>query len=218
MLPAGVKGIVYDLDGTIISTTKLHEEAWLHAGKRFGVKITGCFLLKQRGMPNDEAAEKLLRLKDGKLKKFVRAKENHAANNLKGARLCAGFASTLEKLVFGGTRVWVCSSAPGSLVGKILGRFPALRKLRGKTVSREMYYKGKPNAEPLLLTFAKMGLKPRECVYVGDALSDYRAAKNAGCKFVYFCEKQKNRDKKIPKTIPHIARHAEILKLLARSV
>ncbi len=35
-----IRGIIYDLDGTIILTQKLHEKAWIYAGKKFNIPIT----------------------------------------------------------------------------------------------------------------------------------------------------------------------------------
>mgnify|MGYP001611996742 CR=1 FL=1 len=52
-----IKGVIYDLDGTLIKTEKLHESAWLYAGAKFGHPITNEMLLKQKGISNEAASE-----------------------------------------------------------------------------------------------------------------------------------------------------------------
>lgn len=44
----------------------------------------------------------------------------------------------------------------------------------------------KPNPEPLLLAAEKLGVKPEECVYIGDAETDILAAKAAGMKMILY--------------------------------
>jgi len=54
------------------------------------------------------------------------------------------------------------------------------------SVTYEDTAKHKPDPEPLLLAAEKLGVKPDEIVYVGDAASDVKAAKAAGMKMVAF--------------------------------
>src|SRR3989344_1267016 len=42
----------------------------------------------------------------------------------------------------------------------------------------------KPHPEPLILAAQKLGLKPEECVYVGDSATDLMAARDAGMKCI----------------------------------
>jgi HAD superfamily hydrolase (TIGR01549 family) len=44
----------------------------------------------------------------------------------------------------------------------------------------------KPNPEPLLLIIEKLNLNPEEIVYIGDAETDFQAARSAGIKFILF--------------------------------
>jgi HAD superfamily hydrolase (TIGR01549 family) len=53
-------------------------------------------------------------------------------------------------------------------------------------VAYEDYSKPKPNPESLLIALRKLNIKPKEAVYIGDALTDYQAAKNAGTDFIGF--------------------------------
>lgn len=50
----------------------------------------------------------------------------------------------------------------------------------------------KPYPEPLLLAAQKLGVKPRECVYIGDAESDIKAAQAARMKVIIYSKNQSN--------------------------
>lgn len=50
----------------------------------------------------------------------------------------------------------------------------------------------KPHPDPLLLTASQLGIRPEECVYVGDGESDLIAARAAGMKFVLYAEEKIN--------------------------
>ena len=53
-------------------------------------------------------------------------------------------------------------------------------------VSYEDTVNHKPHPEPLMLAANKLGLIPRECLYVGDAETDMQAAHAAGMKFLLY--------------------------------
>lgn len=68
-------------------------------------------------------------------------------------------------------------------------KLPQLAKFENyfKTV---VYYedtqKHKPDPQPLLLAVKRLGIKPNEAVYIGDALTDIQAAKAAGMKIIIY--------------------------------
>lgn len=65
-------------------------------------------------------------------------------------------------------------------------RFSKLEKYFPVVVTYEDYSNPKPDPEPLLVALQKLGVKPEEAVYVGDALSDFESAKSAGVGFIGF--------------------------------
>jgi pyrophosphatase PpaX len=44
----------------------------------------------------------------------------------------------------------------------------------------------KPDPEPLLLAVQRLGVEPSEAIYIGDAHTDFQAAKAAGMKFIMY--------------------------------
>ncbi|MDP1538811.1 MAG: HAD hydrolase-like protein [bacterium] len=215
ILTKKIKGLIYDLDGTIISTQKLHEAGWIYAGKKFNIPITKQMLFDQRGISNQEAS--LMMVPSDKkylLEKFKKAKIKYVNNNLNQIKLFPDILKIITDSTGGYYSVWICTSATKIFVKRILERFKELKKIKDNIVWRELYKKEKPSPEALNLTIKKMGLKKNELYYIGDAFSDYKTSVAAKIQFIYFCPDGRNKDSRIPKSIPIISSHKEILKFL----
>ncbi len=207
-----IKGVIYDLDGTLISTEALHEKAWMHAAGQHGFLISDQMLVDQRGMTNLDAAKMMLaEEKQYMAEQVVETKASYVRNNLQGASLIPGVTETLDVLSADGRDVWICTSGPQGFVEGVFQVVPELQRLKGKVVWREMYAKGKPAAEPLLVTLQRMNLVPDEAVYIGDAFHDYESSRNAGVRFFFFLPKGAQEDPRIPESIPRISSHQELL-------
>ena len=72
----------------------------------------------------------------------------------------------------------VVSSAPQKPLLRELERNGILRKMK-VVVSGEDFQERKPSPMPLFYATAKMGVKPQECVYVGDMVEDIQASRAA---------------------------------------
>ncbi len=213
-----IKGIIYDLDGTIISTIKLHESAWLYAGKKFNIPISDEMVLNQSGISNKAAAKMMLpNNKKHLAKKFIAAKVKYAMEHANQVVLFPSIIKTINQLFKSGYKVWICTSAHKNFVEKIMNNFSELKKLlRNNIVWREMYKREKPLPDALIFTISKMDLKPSLVCYIGDAFSDYKTSVAAKVKFVYFCPNFKKRDLRIPKSIPIISLHKHVFEIANR--
>ena len=107
--------------------------------------------------------------------------------------------------------VYIVTSSPLPLPQAVCSRIPALAPLAGRIVSGEQFKPDK--AAGLKIAIRKMGLKPRQVIYVGDAVSDMSASRKAGCGFVYYTRDPGSTDPEISPEIPRITRHGEILGL-----
>lgn len=210
------RGVIYDLDGTIISTIKLHESAWIHAGKKFNIYISDKMLLNQSGISNEAAAKMMLpKNKSYLTKKFIAAKVKEMMKKANQATFFPGAVETIKQLLKNNNKVWFCTSAHKNFVIKILNHLPRLKKIiKNNIIWREMYRKEKPSPDVLNLTIKKMGLTKSQVYYVGDALSDYKTAVRAKVGFIYFCPNSQKRDLRIPKSVPIISSHKQVFKLL----
>jgi beta-phosphoglucomutase len=211
-----IKGIIYDLDGTIISSEKLHKLAWLFAGKKFDIYISSKMLLNQTGISNEAAAKMMLSDEKKYLtKQFVETKAKYVMENVNQIILFPTILATIKDLLREECKIWVCTSAHKNFVKKVFNTLKPLKKIiKDNVVWREMYKKEKPFPDPLNLTIKKMGLAKSQVSYIGNASSDYKTAIAAKIKFIYFCPKSQKKDSRIPKSTPVISSHKEVLKLL----
>ena len=205
------KGVMYDLDGTLVSTTELHKKAWQLAAKHFEVVLTPQMLIDQSGMRTDDATRMMLpKAKQHLAGEFAKTKARFVDEDPIKVEVFPFVVETLEKLMKYGYLVWICTSARKDFVYRVMKDAQGLVMMKERVVFREMYTEGKPSAEPLLLTLLHMNLAPEEVVYMGDAFSDYEASRNAEISFLYFLPPGANEDSRIPDSISRIASHKEI--------
>ncbi|MCI4667650.1 MAG: beta-phosphoglucomutase family hydrolase [Bacteroidia bacterium] len=58
-IPGGIKGLIFDLDGTLADTMPVHVAAWKLAAASFGVVIEDQMIYNRSGMPTVKVAELL---------------------------------------------------------------------------------------------------------------------------------------------------------------
>lgn len=68
-IKAGIKGLIFDLDGTLADSMPLHFKGWQNACERYDMKIDPEFLKAHMGTPGWIIAEELIKLnnKEGKV-------------------------------------------------------------------------------------------------------------------------------------------------------
>lgn len=57
----GIKGLIFDLDGTLADTMPLHFQGWQAACKKFGAEIDNAFLRKYTGSPGWMIADEIIK-------------------------------------------------------------------------------------------------------------------------------------------------------------
>lgn len=60
----GIKGLIFDLDGTLADTMPLHFKCWQTACKKYGAEIDNSFLRKYSGSPGRVIAEEVIRTRN----------------------------------------------------------------------------------------------------------------------------------------------------------
>lgn len=56
----GIKGLIFDLDGTLADTMPLHFQGWVAACRKFGAEIDNAFLRKHTGSPGWMIADEII--------------------------------------------------------------------------------------------------------------------------------------------------------------
>jgi beta-phosphoglucomutase len=93
--------------------------------------------------------------------------------------LMPGVEKTVRELHAAGLTLAITSSAVGSSIERVLGRFH-LRDFFTVIVDGSEVTRGKPDPEAYLVTARKLGVNPEECVVFEDSTVGVAAAKAAG--------------------------------------
>lgn len=177
MWGAGVKGLIFDLDGTLQDSEQLATEA-NRMGFRFvlGRDATPTELDQLAGKPVAKVISQIFPEHGQAI--FTKAVEHYDACC---HTICCydGVREMLHELSAVGYKLGIASSKRRKYIVKemeangILSLFEAI-------VGQEDTDEHKPSAAPLLLAAEKMGLSPEQCVYIGDLPTDLLAARAAG--------------------------------------
>jgi HAD superfamily hydrolase (TIGR01509 family) len=186
----GIKGVIFDLDGTIIDSLEtytqafnrgleqLHEEpipknelaALLNTG--LGLKDT---IMKRYSSLDQETAEKY----------FEEIRDAYLELEKEGVRLQPGAREVLSRLKARGVKIGIVTGRTTS--GE--GRWHELRRLNAAQFIDVMITgadsaRNKPAPDGLIKCIRELGLSAQECVFVGDSQADLLTGKAAGVKTI----------------------------------
>lgn len=179
-LPRRPKGVVFDLDGTLIDSEALVREAHFAACDALGYTMSDAQFLALVGM-HREANDIQLRNyygADFPLERFIEATRAYVGERV--APLKPGALALLAALdearapfalATSSRRPWVERHFAAYDFGK---RFAAV-------VTRQDVVNGKPDPEPYLKASADLGLAPMDVLALEDSHAGVRSAHGAGC-------------------------------------
>ena len=175
-------GVIFDLDGVVVDTGEFHKQAWFDLARKEGFKISEELFLNTFGMQNYQ----ILPILAGRdvsaemLKELSEWKESRYRDLIKGkVKPMDGVLSLAADLKRHSFLLAVGTSTPRVNLDFILenlqvdGYFDAC-------VAGEDAARGKPAPDTFLRAAAKLGLPPRCCVVVEDAIAGVDAGKSAG--------------------------------------
>jgi HAD superfamily hydrolase (TIGR01549 family) len=176
------KAIIYDIDGTVLNTLNMNMYPLMKIIKEeTGEDWSFEQVLKFAAYPGMKVMEEL-NVKDkektyARWVKYVNEYED-------GATLYDGFKEVFQKIKDAKIIQAVVSAKTAKqyeidFISKGLDQYISTAILADDTD------KHKPDPAPLLECLKRLGLKPSEAIYIGDAFSDYQAAKNANMDFGY---------------------------------
>lgn len=182
-----IKGLIFDMDGTLIQNMPYHMKAFNVQAERHGFKHVQPVSNKFYGRHNDEifinvvepwVIEKfgLQFLSDEKEAIY---RELYAGN----VRLTDGLEELLADAAAKGVKCYIGSAGPRVNVEIIWQGAELDGKIEGYICGDDVV-NFKPHPEIFLKSCEAMGLKPEECVVFEDAISGIKAGVAAGCKVV----------------------------------
>jgi beta-phosphoglucomutase len=185
-----IKGVIFDLDGVLVSTDELHYRAWKHLAEELGIKeFNREDNQRQKGVSRMESLEVVLkkgtRIYSEAEKEVLAERKNsyyvELLQVLSEEAVLSGVVSTLLSLRDRGILIGVGSVSKNThLILKrtgLLGYFDQISC--GLDITRS-----KPDPEVFLVAAKKLGLREMECLVVEDSAAGIVAAKAAGMRSI----------------------------------
>lgn len=185
-MPTEPVAVIWDVDGTLVDTAEMHFAAWAKLAAELGQPFSRADFAATFGRRNPEIIHILFGQKysDAEIARLGDIKENYyRAAAEKGVKLLPGVQELLDGLHARGIKQAVGSSAPRANLDLIL-RITDSRQYFDAIVAMEDTTRGKPDPQVFLVAAEKLGIPPRRCVVLEDAVAGVEAAKAGGMKCV----------------------------------
>jgi beta-phosphoglucomutase len=178
--------VIWDVDGTLVDTAELHFRAWVELCRDLGRDFTRADFAATFGQRNPEIIRHLFgeRFDDAAIADLgARKEELYRAAARQGVDLLPGARPLLEGLHAAGIRQAIGSSAPLGNIDLIM-RLTDTARFFDAVVSAEDTQRGKPDPQVFLVAAEKLGVPPRRCVVMEDAVAGVQAGRAGGMKCV----------------------------------
>ena len=182
-----IKGLIFDMDGTLIQNMPYHMRAFDVQAERHGYQLTQPVTNRFYGRHNNEIFENVVEPwvveKLGfdflSIEKESIYRELYAGN----VSLTDGLEALLADAAAKGVKCYIGSAGPRVNVDFIWNEAKLDGRIDGYVCGDDVV-NFKPHPEIFLTACERMGLKPEECVVFEDAISGIKAGFAAGCKVV----------------------------------
>ncbi len=183
-----IKGVIFDLDGVIVSTDEYHYQGWQKMADEEGIFFDRQINERLRGVSRMESLEIILEKSDKKYseqqKEELATRKNNYYKEFLSTKLTPndilpGVMKVLDGLKQNGVKIAIGSSSKNS---------PAIIKQIGldhyfdATADGNDIKKSKPDPEVFIIAAQRLGIKPAECLVVEDAEAGITAALAGGMK------------------------------------
>jgi pyrophosphatase PpaX len=170
--------VLFDLDGTVIDSGAIILASMRHATKEvLGADVPDEELMAAVGGPGLEA--QMHALAPDRVEELVTVYREHNEPLHDELVCCPGIDDVLVRLRDEGRRLGIVTAKRRTTVDLAFAKVP-LGHLFDTVVGGDETERHKPDPEPLLLALERLGARPREAAYVGDAPFDIQAAKTGG--------------------------------------
>lgn len=182
-----LRGVIFDMDGTMVDNAEFHKKAWLKFLKKHDIEISEKeYHKKLFGRTSKEIMRLVFdrELSAEELEAYSQEKEQTYRDLYKGRlRSLPGLENLLRELQLQGIKLAVATS---SISKNLIFTLKELRigKFFNVTTNSSEIANSKPNPEIFLKTARDLGLDPEECLVFEDSPSGLEAASRAGMTLV----------------------------------
>lgn len=193
-----IKGIIFDLDGVIVSTDQYHYEAWKALADREGIYFDKNINNRLRGVSRRESLMIILEKSQRKyneleIEEMLNYKNEiyrNSLNKLTKIDIMSGIVELLEYLESQNIKKAIGSSSKNTML--ILDRI-GLKAKFDYIVDGTMITNTKPDPEVFIKARLGLGLQEDECLVVEDAVAGVMASHYANIKAIAVGDAAKNK-------------------------
>lgn len=182
----GYTGIIMDLDGVLVDSEPLHEDALRTVCTQHGIRVTPAALDAVKGRGEREVFEYLIQEHgDGRIDPAVLVEQKRAAYRQLLPRIepIDGAFAFVRRVARSGARMALTTSSPRVDQEAVFEMFD-LASLFEVVVTGDDVTRPKPDPQPYRVTAERMGLRPEACVVVEDSVHGVESARRAGCRVI----------------------------------
>jgi beta-phosphoglucomutase family hydrolase len=180
-------GAIFDWDGVIIDSARLHEESWHRLASELGTRIAPDSFLRGFGMKSAQIIEQIHRWSADpeEIARLANRKEALYREIVAESEIAPlpGVVEWLHRLKEAEIPSAVASSTQRANIEAVLARL-GLEEVFQAIVSAEDVVHGKPDPDVFLKAAERLKMAPRKCVVFEDAHVGIEAGHAAGMKVV----------------------------------
>jgi len=182
MSKSKAKAVIWDMDGVIADTAAFHFKAWHEVFQKRGVNFTKEDFRRNFGQRNDTIIRNTLgeKVSQSDIDAIAREKEETFRKVLgQNIKSLPGAIPLLKSLREYGFKLALASSAPMGNIRLITGALGIANYFHVIVTGRDVA-EGKPSPQGFLLAAQRLGVEPKDCIVVEDAIAGVTACKRAG--------------------------------------
>lgn len=176
------KGLLLDLDGTLVDSNAAVDRAWMQWCARNGIEFKAASKIYHGRPAGDSIRELLVGASEEKITQEIEWLQHKESSDVEGVILLPGTTSFLREVQRLGIPWAIVTSGtlPVANARIIAAGIPVPPVL----VTPERVQNGKPDPEPYLLGAQELGLLPEECLVFEDAPAGLIAGHKAGAQTI----------------------------------
>lgn len=181
------RGVLWDLDGTLVDSEQYHWQSWRDTMAAEGVTLTHEQFRATFGWRNDAILrqwlggdvepERAARIADAKEEAYRELVRQHGLSPLPGA------ADWVRSLHDGGWSQAVASSAPRANIEVVMDAIGLADQFQATAASEDVE-RGKPDPQVFQVAAARLGVPADRAIVVEDAPAGIQAARSAGMRCI----------------------------------